>query len=123
MWLCAAHPARPEGHKIVGAVTTVKGGRTVADATVTIWTPQGKQIRRLSTDKSGHYDSGRLDAGIYFITAAFGNLASHDRVEVRLAPGQIRRIDVSLNAVSTVRLTRSIGCSSEFGHTLGPRWW
>ena len=93
--LSLASPALGQSGSLSGRVTSTDGPRPIASASVTVATPAGVQVARVTTSGDGRYRVPGLAAATYQVTvAAIGHQPKTESVQV--GAGAAATLDVAL---------------------------
>jgi hypothetical protein len=68
----------------------------IPGAAITIATPAGKAVTTATADANGHYQMSGLAPGSYILRASFAGFADFVSQPMKLAAGQLMRVDVSM---------------------------
>lgn len=71
-------------------------GALIPGAQVSVTTSDGKAVATTSADASGTYQVNGLAPGSYIVQATFEGFAPFELPAIQLAPGQIKRVDISM---------------------------
>ncbi len=91
-----AAPAAPVSTGILRGHITDPTGALIPGATVTVTTGDGTVIKSTAADASGAYSVNGLKPGGYIVQATFAGFAPFVSAEIQLAPGQSKRVDISM---------------------------
>jgi hypothetical protein len=89
-------PAASVSTGILRGHITDPTGALIPGATVTVTTGDGTVVRSTTADASGAYSVNGLKAGGYIVQASFEGFAPFTSPTIQLAPGQSKRVDISM---------------------------